>query len=227
MTVTTAGDSALLVRLGDGISPAVADAVTAALGAIDAARGRAPFVVDVVASYRSVLVVYDCSQAGEDEARRFVADALGGTPAAARPAPRTHEIPVLYHPAVAPDLESLAAEKSLAVDDLVGRHVAPTYRVHMLGFRPGFPFLGGLDPSLAAPRLPTPRTAVPAGSVGIGGRQTGIYSMRSPGGWRIVGRTPARIFDPARADPFSLAPGDLVRFVPIDETRYRALGGGS
>jgi inhibitor of KinA len=139
------------------------------------------------------------------------------------PAPlaaRTIELPVCYDPALAPDLEPLAAEKGLTVEALAALHVAPAYRCHLLGFRPGFPFLGGLDERLVAARLASPRSRVPAGSVGIGGRQTGVYPVDSPGGWRLIGRTPLRLFDPARAEPFLIRAGDTVRFAPIDRATY-------
>jgi inhibitor of KinA len=113
----------------------------------------------------------------------------------------------------------------MAVEELIALHTAPEYLVYMLGFRPGFPFLGGLDPRLFSPRLATPRVAVPAGSVGIGGQQTGVYPVRSPGGWRLLGRTPLRIFSPEVDPPFALSAGDRLRFVSIPEARYRELGG--
>jgi KipI family sensor histidine kinase inhibitor len=106
---------------------------------------------------------------------------------------------------------------------VVRRHAAPVYRVHFLGFTPGFPYLGGLDPRLATPRLDSPRARIPAGSVAIGGVQTGVYPVESPGGWRIVGRTPLRLFDPRWPAPFLLAPGDGLRFVPVDDAAFDAI----
>jgi inhibitor of KinA len=189
-------------------------------------------VVDVLPGYASVLVLFDPERLAPGEARVFVDGALAGAQAASAgqtvPTGQTGsvrqvEIPVLYDPAVAPDLVELAREKGLSVEELARRHAAPLYRCHLLGFRPGFPFLGGLDPTLAAPRLATPRLTVPAGAVGIGGAQTGVYPGAGPGGWRIIGRTPLRLFDPARPRPFLIEAGDAVRFVPIDGERFRAL----
>jgi inhibitor of KinA len=226
-----AGDSGLLVRFEQEISPARFAEVMAALAALDARRP--PGVLDVVPAFASLLVLYDPLAIRWGEVRAYVEAALeaalaaaGGSGASAPtsgPAARRVEIPVLYHPDVAPDLLPLAAEKGLSPEALVALHTAPEYRCHMLGFRPGFPFLGGLDPRLATPRLATPRPAVPAGSVAIGGPQTGVYPQAGPGGWRIVGRTPLRLFDPAGAAPFLLRPGDLVRFVPVDRARFDAL----
>ncbi|RLF64854.1 MAG: allophanate hydrolase, partial [Thermoplasmata archaeon] len=112
----------------------------------------------------------------------------------------------------------------LTEDDVIEIHSKPTYRVYMLGFTPGFAYMGGLDERIAAPRLETPRKKVPAGSVGIAGKQTGIYPIESPGGWRLIGRTPLKLFDPKKDPPTLLLPGDLVKFVPIDkEEFYRIL----
>ena len=105
---------------------------------------------------------------------------------------------------------------------MIARHSAPTYTVATIGFAPGFPYLSGLDPALALPRLATPRLRVPAGSVAIGGAQTGVYPRESPGGWRLIGRTPLRLFDPLRMPPSTLAPGDRVRFVAIDDEAFAA-----
>ena len=132
-------------------------------------------------------------------------------------------IPVWYDPEAGLDLPALASELHLSPDEIVALHSGTEYRVFMLGFKPGFPYMGTLPERLAAPRLASPRTAVPAGSVAIAGRQTGIYSVRSPGGWRILGRTPLTLFDAQREEPFLLRAGDRVRFEPIDRTRFLEL----
>ena len=167
-----------------------------------------------------MLVVFDPVTTSHDEVQAALERMLAGSRTLAatpvRPPGRLIEIPVRYHPDVAPDLEELLAEKQLSLGELVARHTAPVYLCHMLGFRPGFPFLGGLDPRLATPRLATPRTSVPAGSVAIGGRQAGIYPGESPGGWRIIGRTALRLFDPDRPEPFLVHPGDRVTFRSVD-----------
>jgi inhibitor of KinA len=216
------GDSAFVVRFGESISPELHARVVGALHALDSARER--WVLDLVPGYASLMVIYDALQATPEDVRQWLAEALPS----GQPEPLGHrviEVPVWYHPCVGPDLELLAHKKGLTVEELVALHTAPEYLVYMLGFRPGFPFLGGLDPRLFSPRLATPRAAVPVGSVGIGGQQTGIYPSRSPGGWRLLGRTPLRLFSPEVNPPFALGVGDRVRFVPITEERYRALGG--
>ena len=123
------------------------------------------------------------------------------------PPPRTVEIPVLYGGEMGPDIEFVAEHTGLTVDEVVRRHSEPSYQIYMIGFTPGFAFLGGLPDELATPRLPTPRTAVPAGSVGIANNQTGMYPVASPGGWQLIGRTPLKLFDPRREKTLPLRSG--------------------
>lgn len=129
---------------------------------------------------------------------------------------RVVEIPVRYGGEDGPDLEEVAALHGISADEVVALHAAGEYRVHLIGFVPGFPYLGGLDARLHTPRRDSPRTVVPAGSVGIGGAQTGVYPIESPGGWRLIGRTPLPLFDPLRDPPALLRAGDIVRFRPVD-----------
>jgi inhibitor of KinA len=220
--ILPAGDSALVLRLGELIDPAVNDRVLAALATLD----RAPLagVVDLVPGYASLMVVYDPARTGAAAVEAWMTSALAGAQTAG-PERRRVEIPVFYDRAVAPDLEALAEEKGMSVEALVALHAGATYRCYLVGFRPGFPFLGGLDPRLFSARLPTPRLRVPAGAVGIGGQQTGVYPVASPGGWRLIGRTPLRLFDAERAEPCAVRAGDEVAFVPVDRARYLALGG--
>ena len=222
LEVQPMGDSAFVVRFGESISLELHARVVATLRVLD--ETREGWVVDLVPGYASLMVIYDAVQATPEDVQRWLGRVLPG----ARPEPSGHrvvEVPVWYHPSVGLDLEPLAREKGLTVEELAALHSAPDYLVYMLGFRPGFPFLGGLDPRLFSPRLATPRVVVPAGSVGIGGQQTGIYPSRSPGGWRLLGRTPMKLFSPEADPPFALSLGDRVRFVPITEARYLSLGG--
>jgi inhibitor of KinA len=136
------------------------------------------------------------------------------------------EIPVCYGGEFGPDLEGVAASSGLAAEEVVGLHAAGEYRVHLVGFVPGFPYLGGLDARLHTPRRESPRTAVPARSVGIGGEHTGIYPVESPGGWQLIGRTPLRLFDADRERPALLRAGDRVRFRAVDADAFRALEAG-
>jgi inhibitor of KinA len=229
-TVEPAGDSALLIRFPPEISQTRFNQV---MDVLDRLRGAPiPGCVDLLPGFASVLVIYDPLVIDWRHALGAVQSALAaareaaGDPAHVDSRPqRKLKIPVFYDAAVAQDLVPLAEEKGLSVGELVEQHTAPLYRCHLIGFRPGFPFLGGLPPGLATPRLATPRPRVPAGSVAIAGQQTGVYPADGPGGWRIVGRTPLAMFDPQRREPCLLRPGDRVWFVAIDRQQYLELGG--
>lgn len=210
-------DDALVLRLGDTIDTHTNARVHAFCACI---RGQRPlWLRDLVPAYASVGVFFDPMLIEADALKALLGTMLAAVRVDAQTAgaaARTVEIPVVYGGDAGPDLESAAAELGITPGDLAKRHAAGEYTVAMIGFAPGFPYLLGLDPALALPRLATPRTSVPAGSVGIGGNQTGIYPRESPGGWRLVGRTPLTLFDPSRAEPALLAPGDRVRFVAMD-----------
>ncbi|HKN79403.1 MAG TPA: 5-oxoprolinase subunit PxpB [Lysobacter sp.] len=216
--VESLADDALLMRLDDRIDCATNARVHALCERI---RARPPaWLRDLVPAYASVGAFFDPLTIEADHVGRWLRAQLEALPvdiAATRDA-RTVEIPVTYGGEAGPDLESAAAELGITPTQLARRHAAGEYTVAMIGFAPGFPYLLGLDPALALPRLATPRTVVPAGSVGIGGAQTGIYPRESPGGWRVIGRTPLALFDPAREPPALLAPGDRVRFVAVESS---------
>lgn len=216
------GERAWLLRLGDGIDVQCNRQVHALARHI---REQAPaWLEDVVPAYASVAVVLRMDAiAQRGAAREWLVRCAGGSAPEAAQAAEAIEIPVLYGGDSGPDLETSAAALSLSVDELIRRHCATAYQVAMLGFAPGFPYLLGLDPALALPRLDRPRTRVPAGSVGIGGRQTGVYPQAGAGGWRLLGRTPLRLFDVARGRPALVQAGDQVRFVAIDADRFNAL----
>jgi KipI family sensor histidine kinase inhibitor len=218
------GEGGLLVELGDAVDPHVNARVHALARAVSLRLGA--LVREVVPSYASLLVVFDPLRI--DRARleaRVAALARDVDGVHARPPRRVVELPVCYGGELGPDLDEVARATGLPPAEVIARHAAPTYRVHFLGFTPGFPYLGGMDPRLTCPRLPTPRLRVPAGSVAVGGAQTGVYPVESPGGWRILGRTPLRLFDPTPGArrPFLVAAGDGLRFVPVDRRRFDAL----
>ncbi len=217
MRIEPLGDSAVLVRLGEAIDERALRLVLSACARLEAEPIAG--VREVVPAFNTLAVHYDPARVGDAEPYATVVSLLERrlTELEAMPLPpaRLVEIPVVYGGAAGPDLSVVAAHAGMSPDDVARTHAAGKYLVHMIGFAPGFPYLGGLDPRLACPRRATPRTAVPAGSVGIGGRQTGIYPLASPGGWQIIGRTPLVLFDPAREPPALLRPGDRVRFRAI------------
>ncbi|SFK98984.1 5-oxoprolinase subunit PxpB [Lysobacter sp. cf310] len=219
-------DDAWLLRYADGDATAIDDAINARVHA-DAARLRASapaWLRDLVPAYASLAVFFDPAAIDAERVREWLHDRLSGSASTmAVAAAREIEIPVVYGGEDGPDLVAAAAELGLTPQRLIERHAAGEYTVAMIGFAPGFPYLSGLDPALALPRLATPRTRVAAGSVAIGGAQTGIYPRDSPGGWRILGRTPLRLFDPAREPPTALLPGDRVRFRAIDAAAAAAI----
>ncbi|HHY76979.1 MAG TPA: 5-oxoprolinase subunit PxpB, partial [Clostridiales bacterium] len=133
------------------------------------------------------------------------------------------EIPTIYGGEYGPDIEFVAQHNNLTVDEVIEIHSSRNYLIYMLGFTPGFPYLGGMSEKIETPRLKTPRTKIPAGSVGIAGKQTGIYPIDSPGGWQLIGRTPVKLYDPLADPPVLLNAGDYVRFVPIDEKEYKSI----
>ncbi len=210
-TFFPSGDSALLVTLGDRIDLATnrrAHALAARL-----AEAPLPGLGEAVPGYTALLVHYDPLVLDYEQVLAWVEARLGETSAADLPEPRRIEVPVVYGGEYGPDLEFVAQHNGLTPEEVVRRHTSRDYPVYLIGFTPGFPYLGGLDERIAAPRLPSPRPRVPAGSVGIAGQQTGIYPVDSPGGWRLIGWTPLRLFDPEQEPPSLFAPGDLVRFV--------------
>jgi KipI family sensor histidine kinase inhibitor len=223
----TLADDAWLIHPADAGSAAATNLAVHRFAA--RLRDTAPaWLRDVVPAYASLAVFFDPARIDPDAARAWIAahDTGGNLEAPASP-PRIVEIPVRYGGAFGEDLDAAAAELGMSADALAARHRDPLYTVAMIGFAPGFPYLSGLDPALALPRLATPRTRVPAGSVGIGGAQTGIYPRESPGGWRLIGRTPLTLFDPLRRSPSLLAPGDRVRFVAVDDEAFARLERGA
>ncbi|MBN1976008.1 MAG: 5-oxoprolinase subunit PxpB [Anaerolineae bacterium] len=215
-----AGDAALVVEFGDAIDPEINRRVHALARAL--AENPLPGLGESVPSYRSLLVHYDPLRLSHAEVESFVSEALRRCEDAPLPEPRLVEIPTVYGGERGPDIGFVAGHNSLTVADVIRLHSEAIYTVYMLGFTPGFPYLGGLPDALFTPRLETPRQRVPAGSVGIAGAQTGVYPLATPGGWRLIGWTPLALFDPARTPPALLRPGDRVRFVPTEEASLGA-----
>lgn len=213
------GESAVLVRFGDRVDLALAERAHAFTAALS--RFALPGLVDAVPAYASVALFFDLERLPPDTEPLVIADeALAQWLADRRTKPREAasrlvEIPVAYGGANGPDLDALARHAKLDRDEVIARHAGVEYRVGMIGFLPGFPYLIGLDPALQMPRHAQPRARVPARSVGIGGVQTGIYPCECPGGWQLIGRCSGRLFDPRREQPSLLRAGDRVRFRAI------------
>ena len=213
--IELAGDAALLVTLGDALDLALNARAHRLASAIDVRRSELDGIGAPVPGHAAVLVPFDPDAIDEAALRVVIAAALaadGDHPPRAEPA--VHEIRVSYGGREGPDLAEVAARTGLDEDEVVRRHAAVDHRVLVVGFVPGFPYLGILPPELELPRRATPRVRVPAGSVAIAGRQTGIYPFETPGGWHLIGRTDARLWDPAGDRPARLAAGDRVRLVP-------------
>ena len=216
-----AGDAAILAVLGEGISEEVNDRVRQLYRAV--CDAKAPQVVEAVPSYTSVLVHYRPELASYAEMKALLSSLYDPAAAAAAAQPRTFLIPVCYGLHFGPDLWEMQETLGLSRQEIIDIHSGRDYRVYMMGFLPGFVYLGGMDERIAYPRLKKPRLHIDAGAVGIAGGQTGVYPSDSPGGWRIIGRTPIRMFDPSADPPAPVSPGDLVRFVPISVDEYYGL----
>lgn len=205
------GDSAILIRLGDDIDLAVNRRVHA----LDARllQQRPKGVIEAVPAYGTLLIHYDPLRLTYAEVSLWVGQEMARVEEAAAREHRHIKVPVRYGGEFGPDLPFVASHHHATPAEIARLHSAQDYTVFMMGFTPGFPYMGKLDEALATPRLETPRTRVPAGSVGIAGAQTGIYPIESPGGWQIIGRTSLALFDLAAEEPFLFSPGDSVRFV--------------
>lgn len=219
------GDQALIVELGDRVDPALSAQIAALARRLREARLVG--VLDIVPAYSTLALHYDPAAVGVGTSPyEALAETIGtwlNTQTAEMPLPgRVIEIPVCYGGALGEDLEALARSHGLSADEVIAIHSGADYYVHMLGFVPGFAYLGGLDTRLATPRRESPRPRVPAGSVAIAGEQTGIYPLDTPGGWHLIGRTPLQLFKPDSLPPSLLNAGDTVRFVPISAQEFEA-----
>jgi inhibitor of KinA len=208
------GDSALIVRVHDSLGEVLASTRKLVAAKIEEVEEIVPAFASVGIFFSSPLDFDSAVEKVREVLRRRTRPGQRLTKA------RSFTIPVCYESAFAPDLAEAAQHCRLSPDDVVKRHTARRYQVRCVGFTPGFPYLGGLASELAMARRPTPRVSVPAGSVAIGGQQTGIYPLPSPGGWNIIGRTPLRLFDPARNPAALLQSGDRVRFVAITAEQF-------
>ena len=216
--ITVAGDSAINLEFGNVISEKTNGLIRAAAQTLEADPING--VIEFVPTFCSLMVVYDPCVVGYDELTSQVRGKLRGLVATTGGIHRVVKIPVCYGGDFGPDLGDVAEHAGMSAEEVIAIHSGHDYLIDMLGFLPGFAYLGGLDERLHTPRLATPRTRIEPGAVGIGGAQTGIYPLASPGGWRIIGRTPVRPYDPDRESPILYAAGDYLRFVPITPQEF-------
>ncbi len=213
------GDRAFLVELGDEISPAVNRSVRELFTGLESAGMEG--VVEMVPGYRSLTVMYDPLRIEPPVLRERLTELWKTMDRTRAPRPASHKIPMVYGGESGPDLEWVADFHGISPREVIRLHSRTVYHVYMIGFTPGFPYMGELPEALATPRRESPRTHIPRGSVGIAQRQTGIYPVVSPGGWQIIGRTPVRLFNTETDPPARLAMGDQVEFYPADEEELK------
>lgn len=216
--ILTAGDSALLIEFGKEINPETNRKITAIVQLMR--EQHIEGIVDVIPAFCSLLINYDPRVLSYEELKERMENLLKMETKTETTRKRIFEIPVCYGGEYGPDIDNIAEHEGLSVNEVIKIHSSKDYLIYMLGFLPGFTYLGGLDERIHTPRLASPRLTIRAGSVGIGGSQTGIYPLNSPGGWQLMGLTPVRTYDPERQTPILVEAGDYIRFIPIDEEEF-------
>jgi inhibitor of KinA len=218
LTYKPVGDTALLVEFTREIDPEISGKVRTLWTAME--TEGIDGVEEIVPGYCSLLVYYDSSIVRSDGLRAAIEDVVGRIEELELPPPKVYHLPVRYGGEMGPDLEFVAEENGLTPEEVVEIHTEQKYLIYMIGFSPGFPYLGGMSEEIATPRLSDPRTVTPARSVGIAETETGVYPVESPGGWRLIGRTPVELFTPTEDPPVLLEMGDYVKFYAVSEERY-------
>jgi len=213
-----AGDKGILIEYGQGIDPGVNEKVRAMAGSVKKLKGQG--IVEIIPTYRSLLLIYDPLITRPSKLIRLVEKIEDNVDNKNAAPSRVVEIPVCYDRKFGPDIKNVGNRFNLDTEQVIQIHSKTKYLIYMVGFTPGFPFLGGLDKRLFTPRLTTPRMKVPQGSVGIANNQTGIYPIASPGGWQIIGQTPLKLFAPERKNPFLYKAGDQIKFIPITPIEF-------
>jgi len=225
-TISPVGDRAISIDFGQVIDPTINRHIRQTIERIK--ELQLDGIIELVPTYCALLVEYDAMLYSYSEICKIIEPTLEeGMANTTNELVTVVEVPTVYGGEFGPDLSFVASHNHLSEDEVISIHSGTDYLVYMLGFIPGFTYLGGMDPRIATPRLSSPRTLIPAGSVGIAGEQTGTYPSDSPGGWQIIGRTPVTMYDMSKAQAALLKAGDYVRYVPIDESefhRIKALG---
>lgn len=221
VTFDPVGDAAILVELTREIDPAINRRVRNLWTALE--TEAIDGVEEIVPGYCSLLVYYDASVVRAEPLITAIETVVDKLTDIELPPPKVYHLPVLYGGEVGPDLGFVAEENGLTPQDVIDIHTSREYLIYMIGFAPGFPYLGGMSEEIAAPRLPDPRTVTPARSVGIAETETGVYPVESPGGWRLIGRTPVELFTPDEEPPVLLEMGDYVTFFEVSADRYEEI----
>lgn len=212
------GDQAILINFGDVIATEINAKVTSF--AKEVTSREKPWVIDLIPTFTAVLINYDPLALGYEAMAEFCKDCLAQMTAGTEIKRRIFEIPVIYGGAYGEDLPFVADHAGMTVEEVIATHTGTDYLIYMLGFLPGFAYLGGLDERIVTPRLKRPRVRIPAGAVGIGGSQTGIYPTVSPGGWQLIGITPVEVYNPVRTPAILYEAGDMVRFRSVPEEEF-------
>jgi KipI family sensor histidine kinase inhibitor len=216
-----AGDRSLVIEFGDSIEEQINAKIRSLTLAIE--REVIVGIIETIPTYRSLMIIYEPMLIELDELIDKVKSIETKMDEMKLPDAKIIEIPTIYGGEYGPDLEFVAEHNKISLEEVIKLHTSRSYLIHMIGFTPGFPYLGGMNDIIATPRLQNPRTKIPVGSVGIAGNQTGIYPIESPGGWQLIGRTPVKLYDPYRKEPVLLNAGDYIRFVQIDENEYKQI----
>lgn len=216
-----AGDSSVIVEFGNDISPEINSRIRTFNIALE--ESHIPGISEMVPTYRSLMVHYDPGVIRYDDLVKELKGLMGRLSNIQIPPSDVLEIPVLYGGEAGPDLDFVAEHNHKTPKEVIKIHTSTEYLIYMLGFTPGFTYLGGMSDEIAAPRLKQPRVKIPAGSVGIAGSQTGVYPIDSPGGWQLIGKTPVRMYDPDRAEPILPKAGEYIKFCPITQAEFDAI----
>ena len=215
------GDKGLIVEFGNEISEPVNKKVRNLYLAVQ--KSQIEGICEMIPTYRSLLIQYNPLEIEVNSLMERLAEIEESLDSIELPKPRIIEIPTIYGGEFGEDLKFVSEHNGISEEEVIRIHSSVDYRIYMLGFSPGFPYLGGMSEKIETPRLKTPRTKIPGGSVGIAGKQTGIYPMESPGGWQLIGRTPIKLYDPKSEVPIILQAGDYLRFVPIEKEEYDSI----
>ncbi|RDW15488.1 5-oxoprolinase subunit PxpB [Oceanobacillus chungangensis] len=215
------GDMGLRVQLGKTISKETNEKIRSLALCLE--KEKISGVIEWIPTYTAISISYDPYIISYDKLKNRIEDFREQMVSVKLPPAMVVHIPVCYGGEYGPDLETVAKHNGINVEDVINLHADVDYLIYMMGFTPGFPYLGGMSEKIATPRLSNPRRKIPVGSVGIAGAQTGVYSMETPGGWQLIGRTPVRLFDSSKQEPILLQAGNFVRFVTINEAEYKAI----